>query len=356
MRRTTYIITLLFSLLILTAYSCDEEENASLVLSASELTLSVGETATLSIVEAPSISESVVWSSDNETVASVFFGEVTALNSGTAIITVQMGDYTATCEITVPERNYELVWSDEFDGTELNADNWSIEVNGNGGGNNEKQYYTDRSDNLRIEDGMLVIEAKKESYESKEYTSARIKTADLQEFAYGKVEVRLKVPSGTGTWPAFWMLGNEGGWPDAGEIDIMEHVGYDPNTFHCALHTANKNGLNGQNFSSEQELDEAAANDFHIITMEWTEQETNGYDRIHIYVDGVKTTTFAETAQLQASGDWPFNKPFYFIINLAIGGNWGGADTSVFPTGIDDSIFDSQVLYQVDYVRVYQLQ
>jgi len=346
-----YIISLLLFPVALLACSedKDEVETKNLVFETSEITVNVGEKETIKIIEAPSNSESVVWTSDNETVATVFFGEVTAKASGKATITATMGEYVAECIVTVPEREYKLVWADEFEGTELNSDNWSIEVNGNGGGNNEAQYYTDRYENLRVENGMLVIEARKEDYEGKSYTSARIVSKNKKDFTYGKVEAKLKVPSGRGTWPAFWMLGY-GSWPSAGEIDIMEYVGYDPNTFHCALHTANKNGMNGQNFKGSQTFDSSVADDFHVITMEWVENEIMGYDRIRIFIDGVESKTFGETAQLQDSGDWPFNKPFFFIINLAIGGNWGGIE------GIDDDIFDDSVLYEIDYVRVYQLQ
>lgn len=347
-----YSILLLFLSFSLFACSNDQKDEVvaqNLVFETSELTLKVGEKKAIKVLESPSNGESVVWSSDNKTVATVFYGEVSALASGTATITATMGEYVAECVITVPEREYKLVWADEFDGTELNTDNWSVEVNGSGGGNNEAQYYTDRPENLRVENGMLVIEAKKENYLNKSYTSARIVSKNKKDFTYGKVEVRLKVPSGKGTWPAFWMLGY-GSWPSAGEIDIMEYVGYDPNTFHCALHTANKNGMNGQNFKGGKSFESSVADEFHIITMEWIENEILGYDRIRIFIDGVESKTFGETAQIQDSGDWPFNKPFFFIINLAIGGNWGGAQ------GIDDSIFDNPVLYKVDYVRVYQLQ
>jgi len=348
------ILNIIVSLLLIISSSCTEEtpeEEKNLILDHSAISIEVGEDTTIKVVEAPIASETVVWASSDESVASVFYGVVTAISSGTATISATMGQYVAECTITVPERSYQLVWSDEFDGTELNMDNWTIEVNGNGGGNNELQYYTDRSDNIRVEDGMLVIEAKKEEYENKSYTSGRIITKNKQDFKYGKIEARLKVPSGVGTWPALWMLGY-GSWPRAGEIDIMEHVGYDPNTFHCALHTLNYNGMasSSGNASGELELDEACANDFHIITMEWIENEFMGYDRIHVYVDGVKMKTFAETSQLQESGDWPFNDQFFFIINLAIGGSWGGAQ------GIDDAMFDNPVLYKVDYLRVYQLQ
>lgn len=348
------VLSLLF-IQILIACSDDSggtDVQTELKLSNDELTLNVGEQAVLTVTEAPDVSETLVWSSDDKTVASVFQGTITALQSGMATITATYGDFTAECVVIVPEREYELVWSDEFDGEDVNTDNWSFEIGTGdwGWGNNEKQYYTDRSENVRIEDGMLVIEAIKEDYDGSDYTSARLITKNKQQFTYGKIEARLKVPEGRGTWPAFWMLGTTGGWPDAGEIDIMEHVGYDPNKFHHALHTKNKNGVNGQNAHAEYDLGEKVANEFHVITLEWVQDEIQGNDRMHFYIDGVKSNTFGETPQLATSGDWPFNTPFYFIVNLAIGGQWGGAQ------GIDDSMFDNPVLYQIDYIRVYQLQ
>jgi beta-glucanase (GH16 family) len=337
-------------------YSCSSNSSddnnivENLKLNTNQLTISIGEEEALNIVEAPSTDDILVWTSSDKKVATVFSGTVTAHQSGTATITATFGDLTAECIITVPERTYELVWSDDFDGTELNTDNWTYEIgNGNyGWGNNEAQYYTDRPENIRVEDGLLTIEARKENYkEGYQYTSARIKTANKQDFAYGKIEARLKVPKGRGTWSAFWMLGY-GSWPRAGEIDMMEHVGYEPKTLHCALHTRNKNGLNGSNFRGNQQLTENASDNFHIVTMEWVEKELLGNDRISIFIDGVRTKTFGENAQLQDSGDWPFNDQFYFILNLAIGGDWGGV------RGIDDTMFDNPVLYQIDYIKVYQ--
>jgi len=348
MRSYIYLIVYLFLSL---SFACERiGPPAELELDKSEMQLKAGEKGQILVSAAPVTDELLQWSSDNETVATVFMGTVTALSSGTAIITASLGELTASCTVIVAEREYRMVWSDEFDGNSLDSENWTYETGTGswGWGNNEAEYYTSRPENIRVENGLLIIEARKESYEGSEYTSARIKSVNKREFSYGKIEARLKVPSGAGTWPAFWMLGKEGGWPRCGEIDIMEHVGKEPKNFHCALHTLNKNGMNGKNFRATKSLDENVANDFHIITLEWTESEFQGYDRMHFYVDGVKTATFGETAQLRDSGDWPFNTPFYFIVNLAIGGNWGGE--------IDDSMFDNPVLYQLDYIRVYQLE
>lgn len=346
-----YRVLLLLIFILSGLFSCSEESSpAILKLDKTEISLKVGEKETIAVTEAPSTGETIVWASDDESVATVFYGTVTAFGSGTATITATLGNQVAQCVVTVPERTYQLVWSDEFDGTSLNTDNWTHEIGTGswGWGNNEAQYYTNRADNIRVEDGFLIIEARKEDYEGSQYTSARIKSANKQSFTYGKIEVRLQVPSGIGTWPAFWMLGTDGGWPDCGEIDIMEHVGKESRKIHCALHTKNKNGMNGQNFRASQTLTEDVADNFHVITLEWVEKEFMGFDRMHIYVDSIKTVTFAETPQLQDSGDWPFNTPFYLIINLALGGNWGGT--------IDDRMFNNPVLYKLDYIRVYQFQ
>lgn len=343
------LIAILAIIQILTC-ACTKD-TTSLELDKSAISMNIGETEIITVTKAPQASgETIIWTSDNETVATVFFGTVKALNSGTATITVTYGDQTAECVVTVEEKNYQLVWADEFDGTSLNMDNWSYETGTGswGWGNDEAQYYTSRNENIRVEDGHLIIEARKEAYQGSEYTSARIKSANKQSFTYGKIEVRLKVPLGVGTWSAFWTMATVGGWPECGEIDIMEHVGKEAKNIHCALHTANKNGMNGQNFKGTQTLANNVASDFHVVTCEWVENEFQGFDRIHIYVDDVKTATFGETTQLQDSGDWPFFTPQYIIINLAMGGNWGGT--------IDDTMFDNPVLYELDYIRVYQLE
>ncbi|MBD0400319.1 MULTISPECIES: family 16 glycosylhydrolase [unclassified Flammeovirga] len=347
-----YLGILLLSLMSLT--SCDsndvtQEDGIDLQLDHSTMEIKVGETATVKVVQAPTTDATLVWASSNEDVATVFHGVITAVGSGNATISATLGDQQTTVAVKVNPLEYALVWSDEFDGDALNMDNWTYEVNGSGGGNGELQYYTDRQENLRVENGHLIIEARKEDYLGKEYTSARIVSKDKKDFRYGKIEARLKVPDGRGTWPALWMLGY-GSWPHAGEIDIMEYVGYDPNTFHCALHTKNKNGMNGQNAKGSKTYSTNVSDDFHVITMEWVEDELNGFDRIHVSVDGELIKTFAETAQLRDSGDWPFHEPFFLIVNLAIGGSWGGVK------GIDNSIFDEEVLFEIDYIRAYQLQ
>ena len=192
----------------------------------------------------------LAWQSSDTLVATVNAeGLITTHQAGRTTLTVSNGFETASCYLAVKHRwgEYQLVWSDEFDATTLNTSNWNIEVNGNGGGNQELQYYTARPTNLRVENGILIIEAHKENYQGKRYTSARINTMNKQTFLYGKIEARIAFPSGGGTWPAFWMMGNDYsrvGWPACGEIDIIEHVGNQPNIITHALHYPYKSGGN----------------------------------------------------------------------------------------------------------------
>jgi beta-glucanase (GH16 family) len=230
-----------------------------------------------------------------------------------------------------------IVWRDEFDGAGVpDASRWNNEV-----GlirNNERQYYTRRAENARLEDGLLVIEARKESYEGADYTSASL--TSRESWTYGRIEVRAKVPKGRGTWPAAWTLGTnirDVGWPTCGEIDIMEHVGFDPGRIHGNIHTRAYNHVQRTNKGNNvfvAGVDEA----FHVYSALWTPQ------RIEISVDGQRYFTFEK----EAGGDavWPFDKPQYLILNLAVGGSWGGQ------RGIDESAFPAR--YLIDYVRVYR--
>jgi beta-glucanase (GH16 family) len=236
---------------------------------------------------------------------------------------------------------WELIWSDEFDYIGLpDPGRWDYDKGYIA--NNEKQYYTvARPENARVENGYLVIEAHKEPWEGFDYTSARLVTRGKADWTYGRFEVRAKVPNGVGTWPAIWMLGtniSEVGWPRCGEIDIMEHVGFDPKVIHGNVHTRAYNHTRGTNKGDKIELDKPWDN-FHIYAVEWFE------DRIDFFVDDVKYFSFAKESDTDADV-WPFNKPHYLLLNLAIGGNWGGQQ------GIDDSLFPHR--FYVDYVRVYQ--
>nr|WP_245668902.1 glycoside hydrolase family 16 protein [Chloroflexus islandicus] len=232
---------------------------------------------------------------------------------------------------------WTLVWSDEFDGEALNPRNWLFDKGAGGWGNNEWQFYTDRPENARIENGVLVIEARNEEYLAWEYTSARIKTHYLHAWTYGRIEARIRLPpGGKGIWPAFWMLGENvatARWPNCGEIDIMENIG-DPTTVHGSVHGPGYSAGNAitKSFTSPVSL----ADDFHLYAVEWEP------DEIRWYVDDQLYHTLRRE---QTPGEWVFDHPFFIILNLAVGGNWPGYpdETTVFP---------QQML--VDYVRVYQ--
>lgn len=288
----------------------------------------------------------LTWSSDNEAVATIDQnGLVTAHKAGNATITLatNVGSVTAIVAVEHTWGAYRLVWSDEFDGSALDESNWTPQIGGNGWGNQEAQYYTDRSENLRVEDGCLVIEARKEQYEANEYTSARIYSKGKREFTYGKLEARISLPSGGGLWPAFWTLGNRGGWPNCGEIDIMEYVGNVPNRILGTLHTIkDKSGSKSSRaYTGLTNIE----NNFHVYGCEWTCEEKNGKDVIRFYVDDV---VYSEQVEEVIDDDeyWPFNRPNYFIINMAVGGTLGGK--------IDDGIWASPRLMKVDWVRVFQ--
>ena len=286
----------------------------------------------------------LTWTSSDETIATVDEnGVVTAVKGGNAIITLSTNIETVTALVAVEHTwgEYQLVWSDEFDGNDWDRNVWTAEVNGNGGGNQEKQYYTDRAENLRVEDGNLVIEVRKEPYESKDYTSARIISKGKKEFLYGKMEARIALPTGKGMWPAFWMLGSRGGWPNCGEIDIMEYVGKQPGVIHGTLHTVKDRDGN----KSSRNTAIAHEEDFHVYGIEWTKEEKGGKDVIRFYVDDKVYSEQVESV-VDDKDYWPFNHSHYFIINCAIGGTWGG--------DIDDAIFATPRLMKVDWVRVYQ--
>lgn len=239
--------------------------------------------------------------------------------------------------------NYELVWSDEFDGSELDLSNWTYELGGNGWGNDELQYYTDNERNSYVEDGSLFIKLIKETYEANSYTSARLVTKNKQDFKYGKIEMGAKLPSGKGTWPAFWMMPTDsyyGGWPNSGEIDIMEHVGYDMNHIHHSIHTEFFNhSLNTQ--KGDGEYHDNVDTVFHKYTLEWLP------DKLIYYVDDeVQYIYDVNQFDCVKKGHWPFDKDFFVILNLAFGGMWGGAQ------GIDENL--TEATYEIDYVRVYQ--
>ena len=292
----------------------------------------------------------LTWSSSEPSIATIDQkGHLTAVAPGNAIITLATNIESVTARVAVEHTwgDYKLVWSDEFDGTALDETVWSYNTGGSGWGNNEKQYYTSRPENIRVQNGMLEIEARKEQYENNEYTSARIMSKNKKTFTYGKMAARIKFPGGKGTWPAFWMMGNTGGWPNCGEIDIIEHIGSQDTRASFALHTVMKNGTKGNNWAKTHFFDYPLSADFHTYGIEWAQEEKEGKDVIRFFVDDVQYAEVWEE-QIDNNDYWPFNKPFFFIINLAIGGNMGGT--------VDDAIFNQQRIMYVDWVRVWQRQ
>lgn len=288
------------------------------------------------------------WSSSDPSVVHVTnTGHVTALKPGVSTITLSTPVESVTATVTVSHNwgEYQLVWSDEFDGNALDEGTWSYNTGGSGWGNNEKQYYTTRPENIRVQNGCLEIEARKEQYENNEYTSARIMSKNKKTFTYGKMAARIKFPGGKGTWPAFWMMGNSGGWPNCGEIDIIEHIGSQDTRASFALHTVMKNGMKGNNWANTHFFDYPLSADFHTYGIEWAQEEKEGKDVIRFFVDDVQYAEVWEE-QIDNNDYWPFNKPFFFIINLAIGGNMGGS--------VDDGIFNQRRIMYVDWVRVWQ--
>jgi beta-glucanase (GH16 family) len=245
---------------------------------------------------------------------------------------------------------YELVWSDEFNtGSMPDPARWTYDTarNKDGWWNDEKQYYSDaRPENSRLEKGVLVIEARREplsrsqfpDWGGQSYTSARLLTKGRASWTYGYFEVRAKLACGVGTWPAIWTLpDNSNRWPDDGEIDIMEHVGYDQGTIHATVHTRDYNHVIGNQATRTVHLEDAC-NAFHTYTLHWTR------DALTIGVDGASYYTYTDKGE--GKGAWPFNRPHHLILNLAIGGGWAGVE------GIDDTAFPAR--FEIDYVRVWQ--
>lgn len=236
-----------------------------------------------------------------------------------------------------------LVWSDEFEYTGLpDTNKWSYDVGGHGWGNNELQYYTEgRIENVKVENGVLTIEARKESFQGSGYTSTRLVSRNKGDWKYGRFEIRAKLPRGRGTWPAIWMLPTDwvyGGWPGSGEIDIMEHVGYDMNRVHGTIHTEAFNHTKGTQIGTSIVASNVDT-EFHVYSLEWWP------DRIDVFLDGERYFSVSDNGSGFAA--WPFDQRFHLIMNIAVGGNWGGAQ------GIDDSIYPQRM--EVDYVRVYEL-
>ncbi len=271
--------------------------------------------------------------------------------SGSHIIELQVTKGTVvysskqTINIAADDAGYEagftLSWADEFSGSSVNTTDWTFETGATGWGNNELQNYTSGG-NAELKDGKLIITARKvnNSQTLGSYTSTRMITKGKKEFTYGRMEIRAKLPSGRGIWPALWMLGaniSSVSWPACGEIDILEYVGYQPNTIHSTVHTPSGYGAGGKGASKTLET---AEENFHVYGLIWTEK------KMVFYIDSPTNVTFTYSPSIKTAENWPFDKALFFIFNIAVGGNWGGAQ------GIDDSIFPQTL--EIDYVRVYQ--
>jgi beta-glucanase (GH16 family) len=234
------------------------------------------------------------------------------------------------------------VWSDEFDYEGLpDPAKWGYDIGGGGWGNNELQYYTNAEANANVSDGILTITAIRESYENKDYTSARLVTRNKGDLLYGRVEVKAKIPAGRGTWPAIWMLPTDweyGEWPKSGEIDIMEHVGYNPDVIHMSTHCeAYYWVLNNQKTATKKVP--GAMTGFHLYRIDWTPYAIRGY------IDDL--LVFTSYNEGKGPAVWPFDKRFHLILNIAVGGNWGGQQ------GVDDSGFPATM--EIDYVRFFKM-
>jgi beta-glucanase (GH16 family) len=244
---------------------------------------------------------------------------------------------------------WKLVWNDEFNGGNGSAPEkakWILETGGNGWGNNELEFYTNRVNNVQVQDGKLIITARKEGYSDPNgklfsYTSARIKTQGKFAQRYGRFEARIQIPRGQGLWPAFWMLGDDivkVSWPDCGEIDIMENVGKEPDTVHGTIHGPGYSGDKGPSALYKLADGKAFADDYHLYAVEWEPQV------IRFYVDDTLYAT-RTPADLPPGARWVYDHPFFVILNVAVGGNWPG-DPDVHTK------FPQTML--VDYVRVYE--
>lgn len=239
--------------------------------------------------------------------------------------------------IFIGAKSQELILEDHFDGNQLNMSIWNYELGDGcpdlcGWGNNERQFYT--QENVALKNGNLVLTA---AFDGEQYTSGKISTKNKIEFQYGTIEVRAKLAIGEGVWPAIWMLGSniaEVGWPKSGEIDIMEYVGKNPHEIHSTLHTYDSYG---ESKNTKITTITSIEDGFHLYKAHWTK------DFIKFYIDDVLTYTFSP--ELKDENTWPFDQPFYLILNLAVGGNFGGPE-------VDNKIFPQE--FVIDYVKVYK--
>ncbi len=318
------------------------EENLDFEAQSGTLTFPVGETEQSITVN---IVNDVVAEPDEQfelVLSDPVYGK---LITTTGILTIKNDDEGLAVDDTGPDSpetylGYELVWEDQFDGDAIDPECWTHEIGGHGWGNNELEYYTDRPTNSFTSSGYLVIEAKEEQIGNNPFTSARMITAGKKEFQYGRIDIRAKLPKGRGIWPALWMLGRnfyDDGWPSCGEIDIMELVGHQPSivygTAHYGANPAEHAFQGGTSFLPGQSF----SDEFHVYSIIWKENS------IQWLRDGVQY--YDLTPADLGGAAWPFNNSFFFIFNVAVGGDWPGNPdaTTVFPQRMI-----------VDYIRVFQ--
>lgn len=243
----------------------------------------------------------------------------------------------------VPPDGWKLKWNDEFNDSEIDLAKWTYDIGAGGWGNGEGEFYTSRKENARTENGTLVIEARTEKYEDSYYTSARLKTQGLQDFQYGRIEAKIKVPKGKGLWPAFWLLGSSfnntigsgSNWPTCGEIDIMEYIGKEPDLILGTIHGPGYSGALG--FTKWNRQDYEIADEFHTYAIEWEPGKITWFYDNQSYFTVNKSDI--------GDREWVFDQPFFLIINLAVGGQFPGA------VGLDTN-FPAQLL--IDYIRVFE--
>lgn len=267
------------------------------------------------------------------------------------LVVVVLSAFLLACPIAQASNPpvWTLVWSDEFDGpsgSAVNPSKWSFDIGGNGWGNNELETYTSRTANSHLEDGRLVIKVVKETLTgpdniTRHYTSARLLTKNKFSQAFGRFEARISIPQGQGIWPAFWLLGDNigsAGWPNCGEIDIMENIGKEPSIVHGTFHGPGYSGGSGITAGYTLPAGQKFSDDFHTFAVEWEPKVMRFYVDKFLYA----TRTLSD---LPAGASWVFDHPFFIILNVAVGGDWPGNPDAT-------TVFPQQML--VDYVRVYK--
>lgn len=338
-----YKLSAIVALLIFAGFACNKPDEAGEEIVPANLTLSAD------VSSDNSGNVSFVATATNAVAYTFDFGNNITEVSATGIVTHRY-NYSGVYTVTVIAKSSNgktasksivinatvvqgLVWSDEFDTPgPPNSAKWGYDLGAGGWGNYEVQYYTNRTDNAVVENGLLKIILKKENYQGSSYTSARLLSKGKYSFKYGKIEARAKLPAGGGTWPAIWMLGDNissAGWPGCGEIDIMEHVGNQLNRIFGTLHYP---GHSGGNAVGGTVMISNVTTEFHVYKTEWSPST------IKFFVDDTPFFTFSNNSTL------PFNENFFIILNVAMGGNFGGTVDQNFTSGA----------MEIDYVRVYQ--